>query len=309
MKRSGRIYIIAGVVLALLAGGLLFFYLMSVRATATPAAPTPVPEIGVVVLTQDAKPGTIITAGMLKSETRKVTEAPPDAVRGASEVIDQMMIVQTNAGQPLRRGDVQSLPFVLPKGKKAMALLVDDLSTVAGIVRERDYIDILVNGKIQLAKKEDKSTTPTDTRPKPQVNEGEDAVTVEPQSVQTVVKTVLQRVAVLKVVQPTPRDQPQGQAAQQAAQQQPAPNATPGTAAPAPPQGRISNAQAIIVLAVTDQEAELLRFARETGGFQLLLRGRDDEEREETKGMTLDILVRDYGLPIPQPVLVKVRTE
>ena len=58
------------------------------------------------------------------------------------------------------------------------------------------------------------------------------------------------------------------------------------------------------MLAVNDQEAELIRYANEAGDAQLILRGRDDTDNEETKGMTLDILIRDYGLPIPRPVVI-----
>lgn len=319
MKRNGRLYIIAGIVLAVAAGALLFFYLTSVRNEVAQQQllkappPTPIPDVSVVVLTQDIRPATIITGEMLRSETRKQTDVPPDAVRSASEVIDQMLAIETKSGTVLRRADVQPVAFNLPKGKKAMAVFVDDLSSIAGLVRERDYVDIVVVEKMKVAIPA-VAGTPTaggQAASKPQAKPGEEqtAVAVQPTDDQHAVKTVAQRVQVIKVVTP-PQPQPANQQGNQAATQPPAaPTPTSTTAAVATPTGRISGQNVILVLAVTDQEAEIIRFVRDTGQFQLIMRGRDDSEIEETKGMTLDILIRDYGVPVPRPVTVKVKTD
>jgi pilus assembly protein CpaB len=316
MKRNGKIYIVAGVVLAVVAGALLFFYLYTLPGRASSSVtPTPIPDVDVIVTTKDLAPGTLITGDVLKREQRKGNLVTSDMVREISEAVDLMVLSETKAGTVLKRGDLQAVPFVLPKGKRAMALFVDDLSSVAGLVRERDYVDIVVSGKIKLGsslnrpgdEKDSKAAPQPQSKPQSAEEEEGDFSAVEPTADQTVVKAVLQRVQVLKVVAP---------AAPQAAggRNQPVPEPTPvatgtPTAAQKAPAGRISNAQAIVVLAVTDQEAELLRYAKDTGGMHVLLRGRDDAEQEETKGMTLDILIRDYGFPVPKPVLVDLRPE
>lgn len=319
MKRSGRIYIIAGVVLALLAGALLFVYLNQLTSQSANAQPTatPIPNVDVVVVAKELKPGMIITGDMIRRDTRKATEVSPDTVREVSEALDRMVVLETKAGTVLKRGDVQTVPFVLPKGKRAMALPVDDMSSIAGLVRENDFIDVVVTGKIKLDKPGEAQGTPgarpTPT-PRPQGSNAnvEGLSAIEPTDNQTVVKAVLQRIQVLKIVAPQP-PQPQ----QQGRQAQAAPDVPPATATAQAraqaeaeqKQGRITGALGIVVLAVNNQEAELLRYARDAGGFQLLLRGRDDADKEETKGMTLDILIRDYGLPVPKPVLVDRRPE
>jgi pilus assembly protein CpaB len=311
MKRSGRVYIIAGVVLALVAGALLFLYLNQVtQQVSVQVTPTPRPPVDVVVVTKDLKAGTILAGDMLKREPFPADHpnAAADTVRDLSEAIDRVVIADVKSGTALKRGDLQALPFVLPKGKKAMALFVDDLSSVGGLVRERDYVDVVISGKIKLASPSDKAVPTPRPAAKPQAGEDEDQVAiVQPVNEQTVVKAVLQRIQVLKVIQPQNAQTAQQQ--QQQAQQQQAAGATPAPTPVAPPQGRISNAKAIVILAVTDQEAELLRFAGDTGGLQMILRGRDDTDHEETKGMTLDILIRDYGLPVPRPVVVDTRSQ
>ncbi|MCC6628728.1 MAG: Flp pilus assembly protein CpaB [Chloroflexi bacterium] len=314
MKRSGRVFIIAGVALALVAGGLLFVFLNQMtQQAAVRTTPTPVPDVDVLALTRDLPAGTVITGDMLRRMPRKGNDpAIADAVRDPSEVLGRMVVTDVKADQLVKRLDLQALPFVLAKGKRAMALSVDDISSVAGLVREGDYVDVVISGKVKLVAPTPAAGNRTAPAAKPQAKPGgeeeEGDATVLPVGDQTSVKAVLQRVQVLKIVSPPAQQTPaQQQAAQQQAQQQQQAAAS-GTPTPAansqPPQGRITNAKAILVLAVSDQEAELLRFANDTGGLQLLLRGRDDIESEQTKGMTLDILIRDYGLPVPRLVMV-----
>ena len=53
---------------------------------------------------------------------------------------------------------------------------------------------------------------------------------------------------------------------------------------------------------MTDQQAEVLKFSGETGVITLVLRGRGDTALETTIGSTLEILVSQYGLPVPGAV-------
>jgi pilus assembly protein CpaB len=299
MKGNGRIYIIAGVALALVAGGLLFLYLRSLTDQASrQPTPTPIPNIDVVLITKDVQANTLLTADVLRRETRKANEVTGDPIREVSEAIDRMAEVEIKAGTILKRGDVSTIPIVVPKGKRAMAVFVDDQSSIAGLVRERDIVDIVVHTKIELGQS---TRTPNNA---PRQQPADEGSLVEPTDEQITVKAALQGVQVLKVIIP-----PAPQSAQ-ARTNQPTPEIKPGTTpTPAPPQGRITKDQTIVVLAVNDQEAELLRYAKEAGGLQLILRGRDDPDKEETKGMTLDILIREYGLPVPKPVIVDLTPE
>jgi pilus assembly protein CpaB len=53
---------------------------------------------------------------------------------------------------------------------------------------------------------------------------------------------------------------------------------------------------------VTDQEAEIIKFSREqNNALTLVLRGRGDTATETTIGATIDLLVSQYGLPVPDP--------
>ena len=59
----------------------------------------------------------------------------------------------------------------------------------------------------------------------------------------------------------------------------------------------------VIVFAGTAQDAEVMRFAQandeELGSLSVVVRHADDDELEETLGITIEQLVEEYGLRIP----------
>jgi pilus assembly protein CpaB len=127
-------------------------------------------------------------------------------------------------------------------------------------------------------------------------------------------KTLVQNVQVLRVIKPpaVPEGTPTpGGAPQQEGPPQTDSSGQPvgeGGAAQPNQQGQPAAGETlvpgswILVLAVTDQEAELIKLSREQGtGVTLVLRGRGDTAVETTVGATLDLLVSQFGLPLPEP--------
>ena len=59
----------------------------------------------------------------------------------------------------------------------------------------------------------------------------------------------------------------------------------------------------IVVFAGTDQDAEVIKFAQnevsEVGSLTAVLRNTQDTATEKTTGITIDRLVTQYGLAIP----------
>jgi hypothetical protein len=59
----------------------------------------------------------------------------------------------------------------------------------------------------------------------------------------------------------------------------------------------------IIVFAGNDQDAEVIKFAQndnsQVGSLTAVVRHADDDEIEETEGVTIDQLVEVYGLRLP----------
>jgi len=213
-------------------------------------------------------------------ETRDVerSEVPEFAITSLSDLINMVTVV------PLKPGEMAletqfipaSLSYYIPDGKRAMPLLVDAFSGVVGKVRPQDYVDVIFSGYLELH-------YPRQFPPPTETTE----VFMAPASLLSV-KTVLQDLLVLDIISATV-----------------SPSAEKGTqAAPTPAavqQAPITSAQWIVILAVGDQQAEVLQYAVQQGmQVQLLLRPRNDHAVTTTTGVTVYILVDQYGIPIPR---------
>jgi pilus assembly protein CpaB len=183
---------------------------------------------------------------------------------------------------------------------------VENLSGVADQITPGDFVDVIASFRI------------TRSFLRPGVNE-QGQIIIKEDSVADLLstKTLVQNVQVLKVVKPpaapegtpTPGGPPPDQAGppQTDASGQPAgaggaegQPAQPGQ--PSQPGETLTAGTWILVLALTDQEAEIVKFSREqNNAITLVLRGRGDTATETTIGATLDLLVSSFGLPVPNP--------
>jgi pilus assembly protein CpaB len=116
-------------------------------------------------------------------------------------------------------------------------------------------------------------------------------------------KTIVQRAKVLDILRPPPptpvpvaeEDQPPEDA-----------EATP-TPRPQPKQGdgpptQITEGTWFVILALNDQQAELIEFAKQSeANITLVLRGAGDSAYEDTIGTTFDLMLSEFGLPMPEP--------
>ena len=57
---------------------------------------------------------------------------------------------------------------------------------------------------------------------------------------------------------------------------------------------------AALILGITDQQAEVIKYARETGIVNLTLRAQGDTDVERTTGITDKIMTEDYGVVLPE---------
>jgi Flp pilus assembly protein CpaB len=217
-------------------------------------------------------------------------------------VMGQMTLVPLAKGQPVRIDQLTQTGFsnILAKGERAFALAIPERSTFGDAVTENDRIDLLWTTLMQYD-----SQHPADG-----------GQTRYEKSVYTSTKTLLQNIHVLRVIQlyqaPPAGQNQQGQQAEQTA----ATTAAVNTAAMYAPDAPVST---VLVLGVTDQQAEVIKFARENGIVDLTLRSsalqrddqnnvlkdeagkdiRGDQDVELTTGVSINILIDQYGLPIP----------
>jgi Flp pilus assembly protein CpaB len=136
----------------------------------------------------------------------------------------------------------------------------------------------------------------------------------------TSTKTLLQDVHVMRVVKllqaPPPSGQNNGNGSAEAASAV----STDNSASLAAMYAEGAPYATVLVLGVTDQQAEVLAFARDNGTVDLTLRSsavqkddtgnvvkddqghdvRGDKEVEKTTGIGIDTLIQQYGLPVPK---------
>jgi Flp pilus assembly protein CpaB len=327
--------------------------LNQVTTGTTPLVSTPTPQVNnvlVVVATRPIPAGTMLTLQDLTTIAKPRSEVIADQdVLQVAEAINRINKVPYNIGQQIKKGDLVEGTFStymrqlvadkkLEPGKKAFAYATNDLSTVTGLIQENDLVDVVATYVVERR---------VTGQPTGQVG----AAGAANPGLELTTKTVLQNVRVLKVVRlqappievitrPTATPNPDTPTVVVAA---------PATAIPTPTlptyqeNGQGFQVNTILILGVTDQEAEVLKFTREyrfvgtaarlnttnpvisTGDttyfdpavsnsvaiVHFVLRAKPQDpanpvdpaiSKEQTTGVTFRILVRDYGLPIPELV-------
>ena len=290
MKRSNRLVILVGVLLAVLAFvGVLF--VLNQGGTATPD-PDEI-QAEVLVATEDIAIGDPVTPDMVEAvlvDPEDVVVTPftdPSQLTGRDAIVDiprGSQVTQEAVGQIL--GDICVSCSLLP-GEKAIAFQVDRVTGLDFLILPGDHIDVVINQRIPVVQP---TIETIDSPPEEQRFEavpGLDAATT--------VKTVLQNKRVLYVSQ--------ARSSAVGGEETPPPGEEE---APAP-----EIVSVIIVFAGNDQDAELIKLAQNdvsvVGALTAVLRNRDDDVAEATTGVTISLLIEQYGVPVPNLVLLQTQ--
>jgi Flp pilus assembly protein CpaB len=286
----------AGVVATTLPGGATAVTPGAGLAT-TAAGPTPTPvtaNVKVVVVTRNLSAGTQLLPDDLDLIDKSRAEYDPDNdLTSKEQAYGRIIKNPILARQQLKSGDLVDGNFSaymkqlvaekrLEPGKKAFAYATNDLSAAAGLIAEGDLVDVIATYVFERKGDENNAVAGSNAAA---VAGGTPASgsssTTRPVVLEISTKTVLQNVRVLKVIRFGPPLEPfRGDAIRSTPtpgiglDQGPAPQPTPiavgpGTPTPMPTvppyeeSGRQFGTTMILVLAVTDQEAEVLKFTRE----------------------------------------------
>jgi Flp pilus assembly protein CpaB len=294
VKRSNRLVILVGVLLAVLAF-VAIVILLNNQAN-QPVAEEEVTQT-VLVATEDIDIGEEVTPD--KVEAREI---PPDAAQG-TPLTDPSAVSGQPAVFPIPEGSqvtgeaiglgnrlAVDLPRLLEPGEKAIAFQVDRVTGADFLVKPGDSIDIVLSQSITVLQETADSAANTDENAPSRF----EAVTGLEN--QRTVKAILQDKRVLYVsatraeeLEPTEDTNGDG--------------VVDDNDAP-PAQAAIDSVS--IIFAGTDQDAEVIKFAQnalgEQGALTAVVRHADDDAVETTTGITIDLLVTDYGLRLPEIV-------
>jgi Flp pilus assembly protein CpaB len=297
LKRSNRLILLIGVFLAALAFVLVVILLGGKGAgTGTPATNVPPAKVPVVVAARNIALGVTITTDMVATQDVVPTAVLAGAFAAPSQVIGQVIRQSLTEGQQLTAGifSQTNQSFEVPAGFSAIAVQVDQVTGAGTLIQAGDYVDVvaqispafplvLANGSICAA-----------VPPQPQVP---DACYDH-----TSVKVLLQGIQVVATLLPPP------------------PAAADGAAPAAPTDGTtaLNGQQEIVLLAVTQQQAEVIKFAQADGGvngLSLTLRSPKDfvdasgnpivPVTVKTTGLILKTMIDSWGVLPPFPIFIQ----
>ena len=209
-----------------------------------------------------------------------------------SQVIGQIARQPAAAGAQITQATVGATAngvithVTTPPGLRTIAVQVDQITGVGTLIKSGDYVDMVIG-------------LTSDKFPVVEFSPVDKSVTIVSGLNGTSVKLLLQGMQVVGTLLPPV-----------AAPAEPAPSGSPGTGSGGTPVA-LNGQTELVILAVTPQQAEVVKFAQMDASVTLLLRSADDfidpvtgeakvPETVETTGVILKTLVDLYGVLPPE---------
>jgi pilus assembly protein CpaB len=165
-RRRARLVLIAGVLLAAIAGVFTFFYAQTTKSE----APAPIPTTAVIVAAREIPPKTQITTADLKLVRMNSDAVPPAAVSDPNQVVGKITITAISVGEPIlpsKLAGANGAAFVvIPPDAlgangaiqpntpqyRAMSVTVSDALAAGGNIMAGDTVDLLYTMNFDPAK-------------------------------------------------------------------------------------------------------------------------------------------------------------
>jgi pilus assembly protein CpaB len=297
LKRSNRLILLIGILLAAIAFvGVVLLLGNNGGGGGGGGTGVDTSKTTIVVAATDVALGTTLTADMVETQEVKTTDKPAGAFTLVPEVVNHTVTTSLAKGQLIDatafatstvNPDVARL---LDPGKGAIAVQVDQVAGVGTLIKPGDRVDVV------LAMTEDQAAKNPIVVEKAPTKEGQPLTTVHNFATvddilnNTTVKVLVENLRVVGTLLPPPTtDNTQN-------------NQNTNSASPS------LNGQAqLVLLEVTPQQAELIRFTQLDGNLSLVLRSPGDKDAPpvKTTGITLRQLVDQYGVLPPKIILTE----
>lgn len=125
----------------------------------------------VVVAKQDIPAGVAISESMVKEETASKDVIQPRAAPSLDRVVNRITLAPISKGEQILlnkltiSGQETSLATKVPKGKRAITVPVDNISSVGGMIRPGDHVDVMGMVPMPAMTAEGKQVTQMTTMP------------------------------------------------------------------------------------------------------------------------------------------------
>jgi pilus assembly protein CpaB len=242
LKRSNRLVLLVGVFLAVIA-----FVGVVLLSQQKPSTPEEATTQTVVIANEDIPLGTVIEEPMLRIEEIEIPTALPGAYGATSQVVGQIARQEVVEGQQIttaitNQGGTTTTQIDTPAGFRAMSVMVDRISGVGTLIKPGDWVDMVIR---------------MDVKPVVVNEDGTSATVVDAVDGDTS-KLLLQGMQVLGTLLPPPPATAEG--------------ATP------PPGTALSDRQELVILGLTAEQVEVVKWAQNDAqvSMSLVLRSPDD---------------------------------
>ncbi|MCX6032336.1 MAG: Flp pilus assembly protein CpaB [Chloroflexi bacterium] len=268
-RASGCLWLVVGLILALVAGGIAYITLQ--RATTTQTAVGPAETVAVVVAARQVAAGTMLTAADLVMQTVPTTILPTGTLSDTLVAAGMVTMVPLNTGEillahHLTKPDItgQNLGFTLAEGKVAITMAAADLLSRGQLIETGSRVDILYSLEVT-----DNTGAQGGEGTKKQVTFG-----------------TLQGVTIVSVLR--------SGGAESAKSDTNALGVGGGTA----PVAGLGGVPYAYILALDSQDALVLKYLRDAGAIMdLALRNVADESEHPTQPVDLPYVIDKYQLP------------
>ena len=321
MRRGGVLILLIGLIL--IVGAVALFLFLQPTGGSIPglpganqaptgdALPTEEPVVEVVRARVDIPANTVITDSVTLLEVITIPQSEIDTnenVSSVSEVEGKLVVRPFRANELIVKsalvdpGLSQQIPTAEPDRArdKAYPFVVNNLTGVADQIKPGDVVDVVatfvVTRSVSTVTERAAATTSPDGAPLDEIS----AVIVDTPLRST--KTIVQRAQVIRILKPPVEVEPTPEGG---APEAPETDASGQPVQPVAAAGgsTITPGTWTLVLAINDQEVELMEFAVATEArLVLVLRGAGDGAFEPTIGANLDLLIDQFGLPQPEPL-------
>jgi len=295
LRRSNRLVLLVGVFLAVIAFvGILFLANPSNPNNPNQPNGTPNPNGPVVVAIADIPLSTRIRADQVQVSTVPITTILPGAFTDVSQVVGQIARAPIATGGQVTSAAINPPQGVItnincPATLRCMAVQVDQVSGVGTVIKTGDYVDMVIG-------------IAADKFPVITVNPTDKSIQVLAGLNNTSVKLLLQGLQVMGTLLPPAAPPPANSGAA---------SAPPASTGGGPT--TLNGQSQIVILAVTAQQSEVVKFAQLDGSVTLALRSVDDffdpatgqplpPTTTATTGVILKTLVDSYGVLPPEVV-------
>jgi len=140
-----KLVIVVALFFGLLTSYLVFNYLQDVRAALDDNE-----YVEIVVANQDIPVNSVVSASMVSMKKIPFQYVHSQEITDNSEVIGKILLVPVNSGESIMKNQVisqgdkkEGLAYLVPKGKRALTVPVDEVSGVAGLIKPGDKVDVI----------------------------------------------------------------------------------------------------------------------------------------------------------------------